>query len=282
MSTTVQPQPLPAYDAVMAQATGENFPVAPLLLGRYRRHLLALYGFARCVDDSGDEAAGDRLALLGAIENDLTGLYAGSTPRYPVMRELARTVRECDLPQEPFRRLVEANRQDQFVHRYNTFDELLGYCQLSAAPVGELVLHVFGAATRRRIELSDRVCWALQVIEHLQDVAEDCHRGRVYLPQDELTRAGCDIDELRASSASPRLRSVVARLAERSHALLEAGSPLVGELRGRASFAVGGFIAGGQATLAAIERAGYDVLGSRPKKTRREFATAAWRLLRNR
>src|SRR5579884_3621743 len=111
----------------MAQAGGENFPVASYLLGRRERtHLLAIYGFARLVDDLGDEAAGDRLALLDWLETELDQLYAGQPLEHAVMRSLAQTVGECQLPLQPFRRLIEANRRDQTVTRYETFDQLLG------------------------------------------------------------------------------------------------------------------------------------------------------------
>jgi phytoene/squalene synthetase len=131
----------PTRAAVMAQARHENFPVASRLVGARRRsQLLALYGFARLVDDAGDEAAGNRTALLDWIEADLERLYASATPEHPVMRALVPTVRSLSLPVDPFRRLIEANRRDQVVHRYETFAGLLDYCQLSAAPVGELVL----------------------------------------------------------------------------------------------------------------------------------------------
>ena len=213
---------LPSRGAVMTQARDENFPVALWLLGpRTRRHLLAIYGFARLVDDVGDEVVGDRAALLDRIEREL------DAPEHPVMRELARTVRERALPREPFLRLIEANRRDQVVTRYDSFDELLDYCQLSAAPVGELVLHVFGAATPERIVLSDRICAALQVIEHLQDVDEDRARGRVYIG---------------AFDAAGHTR-----------ALLEEGAPLVRTLRGRARLAVAGFLAGGRVALGTLE-----------------------------
>jgi squalene synthase HpnC len=225
---------MPTRAAVMAQSQTENFPVAMWLLGpRTRRHLLAIYGFARLVDDIGDEVRGDtgdeaasevrddRLALLDQVEREL------DAPEHPVMRELARTVRELRLPREPFLRLIEANRRDQAVTRYDSFEQLLGYCQLSAAPVGELVLHVFGAATPERIAMSDKVCAALQVIEHLQDVEEDGARGRVYIgPFDAAARA---------------------------RALLEDGSPLVCTLRGRARLAVAGYVAGGRVALDALE-----------------------------
>ncbi len=226
---------LPSRDAVMVQAREENFPVALWLLGpRWRRHLQAIYGFARLVDDVGDEVAGDRLALLDQIEREL------DVPVHPVMRALAATVGECGIPREPFLRLIEANRRDQFVTRYDSFEDLLGYCQLSAAPVGELVLHVFGTATPVRIALSDKLCAGLQVIEHLQDVDEDAARGRVYIG---------DFDAVAGA-----------------HALLLEGAPLVGLLRGRARLAVAGFLAGGRLALESIE--------SGQPRDRRRFAIA--------
>jgi len=278
MSTAAAPSApaLPEAGTIMSQAGAENFPVASRLLGaRYRRPLLAIYGFARLVDDTGDEAAGDRVALLDEIEAQLEGIYAGRAPAHAVMRELAWAVRACALPEGPFRRLVQANRRDQLVTRYQTFEELLDYCQLSAAPVGELVLHVFGAATPQRVALSDRVCAGLQVIEHLQDVGEDYARGRVYLPAEELAAAGCAESELGAPVTSPPLRAVVAQLAGRCGSMLEAGAPLVRELRGRPRLAVAGFVAGGRSTLAAIEAARYDVLGVAARRSRRGFALAA-------
>jgi phytoene/squalene synthetase len=213
---------LPTREAVMVQAPEENFSVALWLLGpRTRRHLEAIYGFARLADDVGDEVAGDRLALLDRIESEL------DAPVHPVMRALAATVRECALPRAPFLRLIEANRRDQVVTRYDTFEELLDYCQLSAAPIGELVLHVFGAATPLRVALSDKLCAGLQVIEHLQDVEEDRARGRVYIGNfDGIAHA---------------------------RALLREGAPLVGLLRGRARLAVAGFLAGGRLALEELE-----------------------------
>jgi phytoene/squalene synthetase len=205
---------VPTRAAVMAQAPDENFPVAMWLLGsRTRRQLLAIYGFARLVDDIGDEVEGDRLALLDWVEGEL------DRPTHPVMRELA----VHDFPREPLARLIEANRRDQTVKRYDTIEELLDYCRLSAAPVGELVLHVFGAATPERIALSDKVCAALQIVEHLQDVDEDAARGRTYIgPFDARWHA---------------------------RRLFAEGAPLVRTLRGRARIAVAGFIAGGRSAL---------------------------------
>lgn len=250
----------------------ENFPVAARLLPRrYRAHLLAVYGYARMVDDIGDEAPPDqRAALLDEVDRDLDAIYAGRTPARPVMRALAGTIRDRAIPAEPFRKLIQANRQDQEVHRYETFDELLAYCALSADPVGHIVLHVFGAATPERLRLSDRICSALQIVEHLQDVGEDREKGRVYLPAEDLRRFGCAGVDLRASSTPTRLRGVIAFEAERAARMLDEGTPIVSGLPLWGRLAVSGYIAGGRAALAALRADAYDVLGtrSRPRPAR--------------
>jgi squalene synthase HpnC len=260
------PEPgVPAASAVMEQAGRENFPVASRLLPREdREHLLAVYGFARLVDDLGDEAPGDRGRLLDWLEAELDRAYDGSA-RHPLMVRLGRTIRARALPREPFLRLIAANRQDQTVSRYRTFADLAAYCELSANPVGHLVLHVLRAATPERMRRSDDVCTGLQLTEHWQDVAEDLRRGRVYLPQEDMERFGCLEEDLRASRPSPAFRRLMAFEVARARGLLDRGAPLAGNLGGRAGFAVAGFVAGGRAALDAIERAGFDVLGRAPR-----------------
>ncbi|MBO4271940.1 squalene synthase HpnC [Microbispora triticiradicis] len=258
-------------------ARRENFPVASRLLPRgYRRDLMAVYGFARYVDDAGDEAdPAERPALLDAVEADLGRLYAGDVPRLPAVRALAPLVARRFVPSAPFLQLVEANRRDQVVRRYDTFAQLLGYCELSANPVGRIVLHVFGLATPERARLSDLVCSALQVIEHCQDVGEDHARGRVYLPAEDLRRFGAGEADLTAAHASPRLRRVIALQARRAATLLDEGTPLLETLRGFARTAVAGYVAGGRAQLATLERRRHDVLAGAPR-ARRHAVLREW------
>jgi squalene synthase HpnC len=250
----------------MARARGENFPVASRLLGRrVRAHLLALYGFARLVDELGDSFDGDRPAALDWLEADLDRAYRGDA-EHPLLRRLQPTLRECDLPREPFVRLIEANRMDQRVNRYDTWEQLRAYCELSANPVGELVLGVFNQATPARVALSNDICTALQLTEHCQDVAEDLSRGRVYLPAEDLTRCGCTLADLSDPHTGGSLRKALAFECARARDLLARGAPLIGELRGiRARLAVTAFVAGGRAALEAIERADYDVLAGPPR-----------------
>ena len=257
----------------MDRAGGENFPVASRMLPRrVRAHLLALYGFARLVDTAGDELAGDRLVALDSLESDLERVWHGD-PAHPLLRGLAPTVAECGLPIEPFRRLIEANRLDQVKRTYATRQELLSYCALSANPVGELVLGVFGAATPERIARSDAVCSGLQLTEHWQDVAEDHRAGRIYLPAADRERFGVAEVELGGGACTPAFRALMAEEVVWARGLLSDGAPLIGMLSGRASLAVAAFVAGGRSALEAIERAGYDVLGGRPRPGRARRAT---------
>ena len=285
MSAGARPSAL-AVDDLLAKAARENFPVAPRWLPRrLREDLLAVYGFARLVDDAGDEAPGDRPALLDAIEVDLLRAAAGEA-RHPLVRRLAPALRSGRLPIEPLRRLLEANRWDQVVTRYETWQRLQDYCSLSATPVGELVLHLLGAATPDRIALSDAVCTGLQLIEHCQDVAEDRARGRVYLPAEDLARAGVRETDLDARPAPAPLRALLAFEAARVRALLAAAEPLIASLSGTARLLVAGFAAGGLAAADALARAEYDPSAGAPAPRRRDLARHAmvliWRAWRHR
>jgi squalene synthase HpnC len=267
-------------EEVVANASGENFPVALRVLPReHRRHLTALYCFARLTDDLGDEARADdpqtetvglRLRLLDEFAADVDRIYAGDTPESPVMQAMAVTVRERGIPAQPLLDLIQANREDQQVTRYPTFAELARYCELSANPVGQIVLYIFGAATPERIRLSDSICTALQLAEHWQDVAEDLGQGRIYLPAEDLDRHGCTEADLAEPTAAPAVRQLMRFEVDRAARLLDEGAPLVGTLRGAARLAVAGYLAGGRAALAAIRAQRYDVLSrtAKPRKPR--------------
>lgn len=264
------------------KAADENFPVAPFFLPRpWRDDLMAVYGFARLVDDIGDgdlapggadarllgvapEQADDRLVMLDAFETDLRRVF-DATPRHPLLRRLQPTVRRRALTPEPFLGLIAANRQDQLVSRYETYDDLLAYCELSANPVGRLVLAVTGTTTPERVRRSDLICTALQIVEHLQDVAEDLGRDRIYLPAEDMKRFHVQEADLATPSAGASVRALVAYEAERALGLLNEGAPLVGSVHGRLRLLLAGFVAGGRAAIRAIAAADFDVLPGPPK-----------------
>jgi squalene synthase HpnC len=289
---------IPTAGAVMDKAGRENFAVASRILpSALRDDLLAVYGFARLVDDVGDEAPGDRASLLDWVEEEVNAVFAAAVgtgpspgPSHPVMRRLVPVVSKHGIPAEPFRALVAANRQDQTVHAYATYVDLMAYCALSANPVGHLVLYVLDAATPDRMRLSDSICSGLQLVEHWQDVAEDFARGRVYLPQEDLERFGVGTADIRAGRTTPAFRRLLAFEVDRAGKLLDQGAGLATVLPLRAGLAVAGFVGGGRAALDAIRKGGYDVLGQtpRPSAARRSgavlgsMATAVARRLTNR
>jgi squalene synthase HpnC len=272
--------------AARSRAATENFPVALRLLpARLRRDLLAVYDVARTVDDAGDDPARtvpERLARLDDLDADLSALAAGRPVRDPAVAALRPTLPARRLPVEPFRRLVEANRLDQSRRRWASWDDLRGYCALSADPVGRVVLGIFAAATPTTEALSDDVCTALQLLEHCQDVGEDLRlRDRVYLPGEDLRRFAVTEDDLAspARTTPPAVRALLAFEVGRAAGLLASGRRLVAELHGWARPAVAGYVAGGLATVDALHRSSYDVLAVDVRPRRRDVVRHLVRLL---
>jgi len=260
--------------SVQERARGENFPVASLLFPRaLRPHLRAVYGYCRLVDILGDEIEGDRPAALDELERELGACYGG-VPTWPVLVELQPTIAEYDLPPEPFLRLIEANRMDQRVASYETWEDLRWYCVHSADPVGRIVL---GLLRRDReaelVEASDSVCTGLQLVNFLQDVPRDLALGRVYLPREDRSRFGVE----RLDGPSPELRAVLEFEAERARGLLASGVVLKERLGGRIGRGVGLFARGGLAALAALERSDWDIFTGRPRPSRARLAWEAFR-----
>lgn len=266
-----------ALDA--ARAKRENFPVASRVLrAERRRQLLDVYVLARLIDDVGDEAPADRLALLNLIDEDLDRV-AGGRPTLAPVAAIAPLARERAVPVQPFHDLVAANRMDQQVTRYADMAALRDYCRLSAEPVGRLVLALWDLADERRMALSDDVCTGLQIAEHLQDVGEDLQAGRIYLPEDALTRHEVTPELLAAASIpagrltadeQARIASLLADVSERARMLLAAGPSLTRLVPGVLRVAIAGFTAGGLAALDAVRAAGADAVHvtPRPRKHR--------------
>jgi squalene synthase HpnC len=258
--------------AVAARARTENFPVASLLFPRpLRPHLRAVYGYCRLVDILGDEVEGDRLAALDELEREVDACYGGE-PAWEVMRNLQPTIREFDLPREPFLRLIEANRMDQRVSEYETWDDVKWYCVHSADPCGRLVLGLLRRADDPElVAASDSVCTGLQLVNFLQDVPRDLALGRIYMPADDRRRFG--VTEL--DRPNEPLRRLLAFEADRARGLLAAGQLLRARLGGRIGRGVGLFARGGLAALEALEQAGYDVFTGRPAPSRARLAREA-------
>ena len=257
---------------VADRAAGENFPVGSILFPRaLRPHVRALYCYARLVDELGDAFDGDRLAALDELEHEVDDLFGGE-PTWPVVRNVQPTVQEFDLPREPFVRLIEANRIDQRVSSYETWQDLKWYCVHSADPCGRLVLGVLRRlGDPELVAASDSVCTGLQLVNFLQDVPRDLELGRVYLPADDRRRFG----DPPLDRPSDELRALLRLEADRAATLLAAGEVLRAGLGRRLGRAVALFARGGLAALEALEAAGWDVFTQRPKPSRARLAREA-------
>lgn len=217
------------------QAGKENFPVGSWLIRRdLRPHVHAFYRFARNADDIADNpglAADDKVARLDRMEAVLEGAAAdGDAPAAAAMR---RSLRASGLSSDHCRALLVAFRRDAVKLRYDDWDDLLDYCRYSAAPVGRQVLDLHGES-RVTWPPSDALCAALQVINHLQDCAEDYRRlDRVYLPLADLEATGGRVADLAADRLAPGLRSTLDRLLDGTERLLVSAAALPGRVRDR-------------------------------------------------
>ncbi|MGA7633423.1 MAG: squalene synthase HpnC [Terriglobales bacterium] len=254
------------YCRRLARAHYENFSVASWFLpSRLRQHFFNVYAYCRISDDLGDEV-GDpaaSLQLLDEWQTELDACYDGD-PRHPVFVALAETVRTFEIPKHEFSDLLTAFRRDQVVSRYETFSDLLGYCQNSANPVGHLVLYVCGYSDAERQLLSDYTCTALQLANFWQDVSADFAKGRIYLPLEDLRRFGVHEQEIRTGQNTAAFCAMMKFEVERAREWFAQGLPLVVKVDRALATDIELFSRGGQEILNAIESQNYGVLGRRP------------------
>jgi squalene synthase HpnC len=254
------------YCERLARGHYENFSVATWFLPkRLRQHFYNVYAYCRISDDLGDET-GDTaisLQLLDQWESELNACYNGS-PKHPVFVALAGTVREFNIPKQTFLNLLTAFRQDQRINRYETFEDVLGYCRNSANPVGHLVLYLCGYRDPERQQLSDFTCTALQLANFWQDVSPDYEKGRVYLPLEDLRAYGVAEADIANKNNSQPFRELMRFEVQRAREWFEHGLPLVKMVNRELAIDIELFTRGGQEILNAIEKQQYAVLGSRP------------------
>lgn len=280
------------YCSRLARSHYENFSVVTWFLPKHlHQHFYNVYAYCRISDDLGDEVgdAEQSLLLLAEWEAELNATYMSLVepplkeirqpvekpqadysgrnqvgPRHPVFIALRETIREFDIPRQPFADLLTAFRQDQTIRRYTTFDDVLGYCRYSANPVGRLVLYLCGYRDAERQELSDHTCTALQLANFWQDVGVDYGKGRVYLPWEDFARFGCSENDLAQRRTTPQFVAMMKFEVERAREWFQRGLPLIKQVDRRLAMDLELFSRGGLAILDALERQGYDVLKSRP------------------
>ncbi len=280
------------YCSRLAHSHYENFSVVTWFLPKHlHQHFYNVYAYCRISDDLGDEVgdAQQSLALMDEWESELNATYLSLVepplkdlrhdaetlhaqaampnrigPRHPVFVALRETIRECDIPREPFADLLTAFRQDQTTPRYSTFDDVLGYCRYSANPVGRLVLYVCRYRDAERQRLSDYTCTALQLANFWQDVAVDYAKGRIYLPLEDMAKYGVSEADIAERNATPQFLEMMKFEVARAREWFHMGLPLAKTVDKHLALDIELFSRGGLEILNAIERQSYDVLTRRP------------------
>jgi squalene synthase HpnC len=266
-----------AWCLEFAKAHQENFTVISWLLPRdLRPHFAAVYAFCRMTDDLGDEAEGDRLALLDAWEAEFRASAERPAGR-PVLAALRHTMAAYRIPDELFLRLIEANRIDQRKRRFATFAELLDYCSYSATPVGRMVLALLGYHDEERGRLADDICIGLQLANFWQDVSRDLEKGRVYIPLEDLASFGVREEDILARRVTGSFRLLMRFEVQRTREYFRRGAALERLVDRRVRLDVRLFRLGGEAVLDAITARCYDTLSGRPAISRRRKAWLAAR-----
>ena len=247
----------------MAVGHYENFPVASLLLpAPLREPVEIIYRFARSADDFADEGDDPAEVRLGRLNDYRRQLIE---PREPLLRDVAKIIREHELPATAFADLLDAFSQDVTKKRYASFAEVMEYCRRSANPVGRLLLHLFKRTSDSDFRDSDAICSALQLVNFWQDVELDWVKdNRVYLPQDEMARFGVTEQHLSRKICDDAWRCLMKFQVERARGLMLSGTGLGKTLPGRVGLEIRTTIQGGLRILEKIERAGYDVFRRRP------------------
>ena len=259
-----------AYEACrkLAASSYENFNVGSRFIkSRLRPHFYSIYAFCRLVDDLGDEVESDRMEMLERWEQELMLCYSGS-PNLVWFQALQHTIDEFDIPPEPFLRLIEANRRDQQDSRYRDFDDLIEYCTYSATPVGHLVLYLYGYFSKKMAALSDKTCIALQLANFWQDVSRDFDKGRIYIPQSDMTEFGVDEAMIRDRRPTQAFCDLMQFQVDRTREFFREGYGLHEHLERDFRLEFSAITAGGLSVLDAIERLNYDTLTTRPTVSR--------------
>lgn len=272
----------------------ENFPVASLLLPRQtRRHVAAVYAFARAADDFADEGertVEQRKELLDGWAQRLTEAASGHGPGAPprtgepsntadIFLALRGTIRDCSLPVELFEDLLSAFRQDVDVNRYKTWAELLDYCRRSANPVGRIVLRISGKTEVQLDAWSDDICTALQLTNFWQDASIDYERGRVYLPLEERQLHGARVEDLGERRITLAWQRALSAATDRTRTLFEGGRPLCDVLHGRLRYELRATWLGGTRLLERLADVNFDVASRRPTLGALDVPRLAWRML---
>lgn len=245
----------------------ENFPVASWLIPKIKRkHIFAVYAFARIADDiadEGDESKEQKILHLNLYREEF--FSENNSENYPHFPAFWDTINKFNIPIVLFTDLIEAFIQDNEKSRYENFEELLCYCNKSANPVGRIILHLFNYKNEKMFQSSDNICTALQLTNFWQDISIDMKKERCYIPQDDLRKFNVSENKLKSLKFDSDVRELIRFQIERTNNLFHAGEDLLNHLQGLLKLEIKLTILGGRRILKKIERMNYNTLTDRPK-----------------
>ncbi len=272
----INPDPGPAYAAALrfARTHYENFPVVSFLVpANLRKHIAIIYWFARTADDFADEgkiSAAERLEKLNNFEYRFKELLNKNfINEYEFA--LYSTIKEMDLTPQLFLNLLKAFKRDVTKTRYETFDELLGYCNNSANPVGRLILELNNIRDERAFNYSDKICTALQLTNFWQDASVDFKKGRIYFPAEDLEKFGVEEKIFELKENNLNFKELVKFNVERTNLLFEEGKDLTSYLSGRLKYEIKWTVLGGREILKKIKKINYNIMQVRPALSKKDF-----------
>ncbi|RPI72372.1 MAG: squalene synthase HpnC [Ignavibacteriales bacterium] len=252
----------------------ENFPVISFLIPReLQKHIAVIYWFARTADDIADEgnlSEEERLKQLNEFENNFTRTLNGN-PQNDFEYALVETIRDKKLNPSHFYNLLKAFKQDVVKKRYQNFNDVLDYCRNSANPVGRLILELFNVRNEEALQLSDKICTALQLTNFYQDVQLDFQKGRIYLSMDEMHKFSVSEKSFELSENSLNFQQLLRHNISRTEKMFDEGKGLLKYLSGRLKLEIKWTILGGEAILNKIKKDNYNTINVRPELNKTEY-----------
>ena len=255
----------------LIKTTYENFPLwSSFYLKNLMPDLSSIYYFCRKVDDISDLNKDSAIKELLNLEKSLLNCFKKKCNENDEFFNLMQTISKFELTIDDFQSLIQANYQDLQIKRYNSIDDLLEYCKLSANPVGSLVLKIFGDFNESNLKFSNYICTGLQLINFIQDMRRDSKLGRIYIPLDDLKKFQIDENDILENKSTFAMRQLVKMQCERSYEIINSGKPLVQSLYGPKKIPISLFIQSGNLVLSKIKKINYETILIRPRVSRIE------------
>ena len=251
------------YCLRVARSRAKNFYYSFLLLSaQQRKAMCAIYAFMRYCDDLSDEPGATREPIdrwRAEMEAALEGRFSG----HPVWPAFHHTVRRFGIPHQYFREMVDGVASDLDPRRFDTFEQLYGYCYQVASVVGLTTIHIFGFDTRSALPLAEKCGVAFQLTNILRDIREDAERGRIYLPAEDLDRFGVSEDDLRSGNRTEAFLRLMRFEGQRARAYYDESQPLLDLIHQRSRSSLAALITIYSSLLDRIESSNYDVFARR-------------------